>query len=62
MYEVVRALHENEPVDKISEHVERLVNFLKRDEGEETKKDGQVDVNDNVMTEEEDEDGMIVEV
>lgn len=62
VYEVVRALHENEPVDKISEHVERLVNFLKRDEGEETKKDGQVDVNDNVMTEEEDEDGMIVEV
>lgn len=39
VYEIVRALHENEQVDKISEHVERLVNFLKRDEGPETEAD-----------------------
>lgn len=39
VYEIVRALHENEQVDKISEHIERLVNFLKRDEGPETEAD-----------------------
>ncbi|RPD64167.1 DUF383-domain-containing protein [Lentinus tigrinus ALCF2SS1-7] len=40
VYEVVRALHENETVDKVSEHVERLVNLLKRDETKETAQDG----------------------
>ncbi|KZT09824.1 DUF383-domain-containing protein [Laetiporus sulphureus 93-53] len=39
VYEIVRALHENEEVDKISEHVERLVNFLKRAEGTGTEVD-----------------------
>jgi len=32
VYEVVRVMHENESVDKISEHIERLVNLLMRDE------------------------------
>jgi len=32
-YEIIRAMHETEQVDKISEHIERLVNLLKRDEG-----------------------------
>ncbi|KAJ6617018.1 hypothetical protein B0H10DRAFT_2164537 [Mycena sp. CBHHK59/15] len=32
VYEIVRATHENETVDKISEHIERLVNLLKGDE------------------------------
>ncbi|KAJ7708974.1 hypothetical protein B0H17DRAFT_1031405 [Mycena rosella] len=34
VYEIVRAAHENESVDKISEHIERLVNLLKSDEPE----------------------------
>ncbi|PCH44447.1 DUF383-domain-containing protein [Wolfiporia cocos MD-104 SS10] len=45
VYEIVRALHENEQVDKISEHVERLVNFLKREEGPETAADDDSSVN-----------------
>jgi len=40
VYQIVRALHENETVDEVSEHVERLVNFLKRDEGRDSKEDG----------------------
>ncbi|KAH8104073.1 DUF383-domain-containing protein [Cristinia sonorae] len=39
VYQIIRALHEDEKVDKISEHIERLVNFLKRDEGSDTKND-----------------------
>jgi hypothetical protein len=35
VYEIVRATHENETVDKISEHIERLVNLLKGDEASE---------------------------
>ena len=65
VYEVIRALHENETVDKISEHVERLVNFLKRDEGSETKNDGELDVHVGAKIEEvedDDEDDMIIEV
>ncbi|KAI0825747.1 DUF383-domain-containing protein, partial [Irpex lacteus] len=57
VYEVVRALHENETAEEVSEHVERLVNYLKRSETEETKKDGH-----NEEDEEEDEDNLIVEV
>ncbi|KAJ7777173.1 hypothetical protein B0H16DRAFT_1504558 [Mycena metata] len=34
VYEIVRATHENETVEKISEHIERLVNLLKGDESE----------------------------
>ncbi|KDQ50743.1 hypothetical protein JAAARDRAFT_551131 [Jaapia argillacea MUCL 33604] len=39
VYEIVRAAHVVESVDKISEHIERLVNFLHRDEGPETEAD-----------------------
>ncbi|KAJ7114125.1 hypothetical protein C8R44DRAFT_796352 [Mycena epipterygia] len=34
VYEIVRVAHENESVDKISEHIERLVTLLKSDEPE----------------------------
>ncbi|KAJ7921208.1 hypothetical protein B0H13DRAFT_2230631 [Mycena leptocephala] len=34
VYEIVRVAHENETVDKISEHIERLVTLLKGDEPE----------------------------
>ena len=43
VYEVVQALHEQEANDAVSEHVERLVNLLKRDEGPETAQDLQVE-------------------
>jgi len=43
VYEVVRALHEQETNDPVSEHVERLVNLLKRAEGLETADDLQVE-------------------
>ncbi|KAH9992766.1 hypothetical protein BJV74DRAFT_396533 [Russula compacta] len=43
VYEVVRALHEQETNDAVSEHVERLVNLLKRTEGLETAQDPQVE-------------------
>ncbi|KAF7798572.1 hypothetical protein EIP86_009794 [Pleurotus ostreatoroseus] len=59
VYEVVRTLHENEKVDKISEHVERLVNFLKRDESHETRMDSETHIE---TLEDEDEDDKIVEV
>ncbi|KAF8211111.1 hypothetical protein K438DRAFT_105389 [Mycena galopus ATCC 62051] len=36
VYEIVRVAHENETVDKISEHIERLVTLLKGDEPEAT--------------------------
>ncbi|EIN09451.1 cytoplasmic protein [Punctularia strigosozonata HHB-11173 SS5] len=39
-YQIVRLLHENETVDKVSEHVERLVRLLKGDEGHENAIDG----------------------
>jgi hypothetical protein len=43
VYEVVRALHEQETNDAVSEHVERLVNLLKRGEGPEMAQDPQVE-------------------
>jgi len=43
VYEVVRALHEQETNDAVSEHVERLVNLLKRTEGPEKTQDLQVE-------------------
>ncbi|TCD71800.1 hypothetical protein EIP91_003143 [Steccherinum ochraceum] len=39
VYQIVRALHEDEKVEKVAEHIERLVNFLKRNEGPDTKDD-----------------------
>ncbi|KAI0305999.1 hypothetical protein B0F90DRAFT_1874081 [Multifurca ochricompacta] len=56
VYEVVRALHEQETNDAVSEHVERLVNLLKREEGPETEKDPQVE-----ETEEEDDEDLRIE-
>lgn len=63
MYEVVRALHENETVEKVSEHVERLVSYLKREETDETRADG-AEANGAKIAEveDEDEDDMIIEV
>ena len=43
VYEVVRALHEQETNDAVSEHVERLVNVIQRAEGPETAQDLQVE-------------------
>ncbi len=43
VYEVIRALHEQETNDAVSEHVERLVNLLKRAEGPEMAQDPQVE-------------------
>ncbi|KAJ6580870.1 hypothetical protein B0H19DRAFT_1207074 [Mycena capillaripes] len=40
VYEIVRAAHENETVEKISEHIERLVTLLKGDEPEVDPSDG----------------------
>ncbi|EJF64058.1 hypothetical protein DICSQDRAFT_159976 [Dichomitus squalens LYAD-421 SS1] len=40
VYEIVRALHENEEVVVVAEHVLRLVNLLKREEGDDTVHDG----------------------
>ena len=57
VYEVVRALHEQEVNDAVSEHVERLVNLLKRAEGPETTQDLQVE-----EIEEDDDDMRIEEI
>jgi hypothetical protein len=43
VYEVAQVLHEQETNDAVSEHVERLVNLLKRAEGPETVQDPQVE-------------------
>lgn len=39
VYEIVRGAHLEETVDKVSEHIERLVQLIKGDEGPETKDD-----------------------
>ncbi|KAI0357988.1 DUF383-domain-containing protein [Trametes cingulata] len=62
VYEVIRALHENEEVDKISEEVERLVNLLKRDEGPDTEKDGEDIIAAAKVEESDDEDSKIEEI
>ncbi|CDO69660.1 hypothetical protein BN946_scf184851.g48 [Trametes cinnabarina] len=62
VYEVIRALHENEEVEKVSEHVERLVNLLKRDEGPQTLKDGEDIIKEVIVEESEDEDSRIEEI
>ncbi|EPT00980.1 hypothetical protein FOMPIDRAFT_1049223 [Fomitopsis schrenkii] len=61
VYEIVRAMHESEQVDKISEHVERLVNFLKREEVRGTTDDVPSATTETVA-EEEDEDSRIEEI
>lgn len=61
VYEVVRALHHSEKDDKISEHIVRLVAFLKRDEGEDTKHDGVEDLP-TTANDSDDEDNQIVEI
>ncbi|KAF8056064.1 hypothetical protein FPV67DRAFT_1533379 [Lyophyllum atratum] len=43
VYEIVRAAHENESVDKISEHIERLVTLLKGDEPADSADDEGID-------------------
>ncbi|GJJ11446.1 hypothetical protein Clacol_005679 [Clathrus columnatus] len=59
-YEIVRVMYETEPIEKISEHVERLVNLLKRDESEETlKTDDEIEKS---QEEEDSEDERITEV
>ncbi|KAI0743814.1 hypothetical protein C8Q80DRAFT_1272453 [Daedaleopsis nitida] len=62
VYEVVRALHEDEQVEKVSEHVERLVNLLKRDEGKNTVNDDNVHASTAQEAESDDEDSKIEEL
>ncbi|KAH9066564.1 DUF383-domain-containing protein [Lactarius vividus] len=57
VYEVVRALHEQETNDVVSEHVERFVNLIKRAEGPETAQDLRVE-----EIEEDDDDMRIEEI
>jgi len=38
-YQIIRMMHETEENENVLEHIDRLVNLLKRDETEETKKD-----------------------
>ena len=49
-------------VVQISEHVERLVNLLKRDEGPDTAKDGEDLINAAKVEESDDEDSKIEEI
>jgi hypothetical protein len=58
VYEVIQALHGQETNDAVSEHVERLVNLLKRSEGPETAQDAQVEE----IVEEDDADMRIEEI
>ncbi|KAI0339412.1 DUF383-domain-containing protein [Trametopsis cervina] len=67
VYEVVRALHEAETVDRISEYIERLVTYLKGEESAETRADAeassvQSEAKIEEVDEDEDEDDMIIEV
>ncbi|KAH9857266.1 DUF383-domain-containing protein [Lenzites betulinus] len=62
VYEVIRALHENEEVEKIIDHVERLVNLLKRDEGLDSAKDGHEIIAAATVEESDDEDSRIEEL
>ncbi|CAL1715188.1 unnamed protein product [Somion occarium] len=65
VYQIIRALHESEADDKIAEHIERLVNFLQRDESSESRKDG-LEFTDAVVSQDaqpdDDEDSRIEEV
>ncbi|KZT25139.1 DUF383-domain-containing protein [Neolentinus lepideus HHB14362 ss-1] len=69
VYEIVRAMHLVETVDKVAEHVERLVLLVKSPEGPETERDGDILELDNEVEEstgnkarEDDEDSRIEEV
>ncbi|EGN95120.1 hypothetical protein SERLA73DRAFT_77131 [Serpula lacrymans var. lacrymans S7.3] len=62
VYEVVRGAHANETVDKVSEHIERLVMLLKGDEKAEIEEVGSEDQNQEGGADSEDEDGKIEEI
>lgn len=62
VYEIIRATHENETVDKISEHIERLVNLLKRDEPSEQVEKVSEDLASAHIEDEDNEDSKIEEV
>ncbi|KIK91846.1 hypothetical protein PAXRUDRAFT_26903 [Paxillus rubicundulus Ve08.2h10] len=64
VYEIIRGAHMEETVDKVSEHIERLVQLIKGTEGSETAGD-QVDAPSNMQQKDEntdDEDNRIEEV
>jgi len=64
-YQIVRAAHEEESNDNVSEHIERLVNLLQRDETEATRKDEgvvAVELASEGLVANDDDDDMIVEV
>ncbi|KAJ6568368.1 hypothetical protein DFH09DRAFT_1080741 [Mycena vulgaris] len=62
VYEIVRATHENETVDKISEHIERLVNLLKGDEPQVDPSDADGSDEPKIQETSDDEDSRIDEV
>ncbi|KZP01678.1 DUF383-domain-containing protein [Calocera viscosa TUFC12733] len=41
-YQIIRMMHETEEDDNVIEHIDRLVNLLKRDETEDTKRDDEM--------------------
>jgi hypothetical protein len=62
VYEIVRVMHENETVDKVSEHVERLVQLLKGEEPEDGLDESDVLGKNTSTDEDEDEDSKIEEI
>ncbi|KDQ19193.1 hypothetical protein BOTBODRAFT_28681 [Botryobasidium botryosum FD-172 SS1] len=68
VYPIIRVMHESEGDDAVVEHVERLVNFLKRDEANEANEDEEevlaaaVPQDVHAKSDEEDDDDKIVEI
>jgi len=70
VYPIIRVMHETETDDAVAEHIERLVNFLQRDEAPgKNEEEEQVltavapqDIHDKGDDEDEDEDDKIVEI
>lgn len=62
VYEIIRGAHLEESVEKVSEHIERLVLLIKGDEGPETKDDDMPLPKAEENDENDDEDYKITEV
>ncbi|KAH7924296.1 DUF383-domain-containing protein [Leucogyrophana mollusca] len=62
VYEIVRGAHMEETVDKVSEHIERLVQLLKGDEAPATEGDDNGKIQTAIAEDEDDEDNKIEEV
>ncbi|KAG8718320.1 hypothetical protein FRC08_005466 [Ceratobasidium sp. 394] len=62
VYEVIQKMHETEENVPVMEHIERLVNFLKRDEGAEIEEESSANRTRTGEDEDEDGDDTIVEI